>query len=123
MTERDLQDAVMEMAKLLGWRCVHFRPARTLHGEWRTAIEGHAGFPDLVLLRPPRLVFAELKSKKRAGELQAGDVAERPQRGAERGAVPVAAGGLGAGDGGGGAAVKDEWVDQLIVHRATIFNL
>ena len=63
MTERELQGAIIEAAKLLGWRLCHFRPARTLNG-WRTPIEGHPGFPDLVLLRPPRLIFAELKSKR-----------------------------------------------------------
>ena len=63
MSERELQDAIIELAKLLGWRCMHQRPARTIDS-WRTSIIGHAGFPDLVLLRPPRLVFAELKSKK-----------------------------------------------------------
>ena len=63
MSERELQSAVIEMAKLLGWRIMHQRPGRTLEG-WRTAIEGHPGFPDLVLLRPPRLIFAELKSKR-----------------------------------------------------------
>ena len=61
--ERDLQDAVVELAKLLGWRVMHQRPARTLNG-YRTAIQGHTGFPDLVLLRPPRLVFAELKGPR-----------------------------------------------------------
>ena len=64
MTERELQDAIIDTAKLLGWRVMHTRPARMLDGRWRTPIEGHAGFPDLVLLRPPRLVFAELKAKK-----------------------------------------------------------
>ena len=63
MSERQLQDAIIELAKLLGWRIAHFRPAMTREG-WRTAVQGHVGFPDLVLLRPPRLVFAELKSKK-----------------------------------------------------------
>jgi hypothetical protein len=63
MTERELQDAIIDMAKLLGWRVMHQRPGRTVDG-WRTAIQGHAGFPDLVLLRPPRLIFAELKSKR-----------------------------------------------------------
>ena len=63
MSERELQSAVIEMAKLLGWRIMHQRPGRTLEG-WRTAIEGHPGWPDLVLLRPPRLLFVELKSKR-----------------------------------------------------------
>ena len=64
MSERELQSAVIEMAKLLGWRVMHTRPARMLDGRWRTPLEGHEGFPDLVLLRPPRLVIVELKSKK-----------------------------------------------------------
>lgn len=63
VSERNLQDAVIEIAKLLGWRVHHQRPGRTMEG-WRSAIQGHPGFPDLVLLRPPRLIFAELKSKR-----------------------------------------------------------
>lgn len=61
-SERELLDAVVELAKLLGWRVAHQRPARRLDGRWTTAIQGHPGFPDLVLLRPPRLIFAELKA-------------------------------------------------------------
>ena len=63
VTENELQRAIIEAARLLGWRLCHFRTARTLNG-WRTPIEGHPGFPDLVLLRPPRLIFAELKGKR-----------------------------------------------------------
>lgn len=60
MTERELQDAVMETARILGWRVAHFRAALTTKG-WRTPVEAHgAGFPDLVLVRD-RVVFAELK--------------------------------------------------------------
>ena len=78
MDERDLQNTVIDMAKLRGWLVNHQRPARTDKG-WRTAVEGHAGFPDLVLVRParhelvtsnssnfrpPRLLFVELKAKR-----------------------------------------------------------
>jgi len=63
MVEKDLQNAIVEMAQLLGWRVMHQRAAQTKDG-WRTAIQGHSGFPDLVLLRPPRLVFAELKTDR-----------------------------------------------------------
>ena len=66
MTERELQTAIIDCAKILGWRVAHQRPALRADGTWRTAIEGHQGFPDLVLLRPPRLIFAELKSTKGA---------------------------------------------------------
>lgn len=60
-TERSFQRKLLQLAKLLGWRSAHFRPARTAQG-WRTAVEGDGkGFPDTVLVRGSRLVFAELK--------------------------------------------------------------
>ena len=61
MLERDFQAQVVELAKLFGWRIAHFRPAPSAKG-WRTPMIGHPGWPDLVLLRPPRLILAELKS-------------------------------------------------------------
>jgi hypothetical protein len=61
MTEREFQRAVVELARLMGWRVHHTRPALTQRGRWLTPIQGDAGFPDLVLCRPPRLVIAELK--------------------------------------------------------------
>ena len=61
MTEREFQRAVVELARMMGWRVHHTRPALTRAGEWRTPIQGDAGFPDLVLCRPPRLILAELK--------------------------------------------------------------
>lgn len=63
MTERELQNAVGEMARTFGWRAAHFRPARTADG-WRTAVgfDGK-GFPDLVLARE-RLLFVELKAAR-----------------------------------------------------------
>jgi hypothetical protein len=59
--ERDFQRAVIDLARLTGWRVHHTRPALTQRGRWLTPIQGDAGFPDLVLCRPPRLVIAELK--------------------------------------------------------------
>ncbi len=61
MTERDFQQAVIDLARLMGWRVHHTRPALTQRGRWLTPIQGDAGFPDLVLCRPPRLILAELK--------------------------------------------------------------
>jgi hypothetical protein len=58
------QSVVVEVARLAGWRVAHFRPARTTQG-WRTPVTADgAGWPDLVLVRPPRLIFAELKSER-----------------------------------------------------------
>lgn len=60
--EKDFQGAVIEMARLTGWRVAHFRPARTKHG-WKTPVSADGvGFPDLILVRGDRLVIAELKS-------------------------------------------------------------
>ena len=64
MSERELQSAVIEMAKLLGWRVMHTRPARMLDGRWRTPLQGHEGFPDLVLLGRRGCSSCELKSEK-----------------------------------------------------------
>jgi hypothetical protein len=61
VSEADFLRWVKDVAKLFGWRYSHFRPAKTAKG-WRTALEGDRGFPDLVLVRPPRVIFAELKS-------------------------------------------------------------
>jgi hypothetical protein len=54
ITERDLTTYVRDLATLLGWRRYH------------TWLSKHspAGFPDEVLVRRGRLVFAELKSEK-----------------------------------------------------------
>lgn len=72
MTERQLQDAVLDLAKMLGWHVVHFRPAQTQRG-WRTPVEADgAGFPDLLLVRE-RLLCAELKvgaNKLSTGQLR-----------------------------------------------------
>jgi hypothetical protein len=50
--ERDLTSFVRDIARLYGWRRYH---------TW-LAKHSPAGFPDEILLRPPRLVVAELKS-------------------------------------------------------------
>ena len=70
MTETEFLGSVLELAALLGWHAVHFRPAKTAHG-WRTPVQGSlgAGWPDLTLVRAKdqRLLFVELKSD--AGKL------------------------------------------------------
>ena len=54
MTEKQFQGQVVTLAKYCGWMAYH-----TLDSRGSTA-----GFPDLVLLRPPLLLLAELKSEK-----------------------------------------------------------
>ena len=53
-SERKLQSEVEALAKLAGWLYFHVYDSR------RSAY----GFPDVVLLRPPYLIFAELKSAR-----------------------------------------------------------
>jgi hypothetical protein len=54
ITEAQLQTAVLELAALFKWRHYHTHDSR------RSA----AGFPDLVLVRPPDVLYVELKSDK-----------------------------------------------------------
>lgn len=60
-TEVEFQRAVVELAQLRGWLVMHTRPART-NGGWKTPLQGDAGYPDLTLCRPPRVLILELKS-------------------------------------------------------------
>jgi hypothetical protein len=52
MTERQLDDCVARVARVYGW---------TLSYHSWSSIHSAAGFPDRVFVRPPRLVFVELK--------------------------------------------------------------
>jgi len=64
MTETQFQTAIIELARLLGYRVAHFRPAKTSHG-WRTPVAADgAGGPDLTLAKPGRLIFCELKAAR-----------------------------------------------------------
>lgn len=53
----------MQAAILHGWMVHAERPAMGQRGEWRTHVQGHAGLPDLILVRANRLMFVELKRK------------------------------------------------------------
>ena len=52
MSEAELQALIENAAELGGWLVFHDTDSR----------KNRAGFPDLVLLRPPRLLFIELKT-------------------------------------------------------------
>ena len=62
MSEDELLSCVVDLARLLGYRVAHFRPARTSKG-WRTAMQGDSGWPDLVMADGKRVIFAELKAE------------------------------------------------------------
>jgi hypothetical protein len=54
MTEKELRTSIVRAAREFGWR-VYFT--------W-SSMHSPAGFPDLVLVRSARLIFAELKAEK-----------------------------------------------------------
>jgi len=54
MTEADLLLSIRQLARLTGWRCYHTR----------YSLGSDPGFPDLVLVRLGRVIFAELKSER-----------------------------------------------------------
>lgn len=54
MTERELQENVLSLAKALSYLSYHTHDSR----------RSQPGFPDLVLAKPGRLIFIELKTAK-----------------------------------------------------------
>jgi len=54
ITEKAFRQQVISLAKICGWK----------HYFTWTSIHSPRGMPDLVLCRPPRLIFAELKTMK-----------------------------------------------------------
>ena len=57
-SEAEFQTHLLQLLRARGWRCTHSppRPSRN-----RFITFGDPGFPDVVALRPPDLVFLELK--------------------------------------------------------------
>ncbi len=62
VTEKEFQTQVLQLARLNGWQTYHTFDSR------RSA----PGFPDLLLVRPPRCLFVELKAT--AGRLRPAQV-------------------------------------------------
>jgi hypothetical protein len=60
VSEADFQRDVIDFAKRRGWLVQHSRPAYNKSGRISTPLQGHKGFPDLVLVRD-RVLFVELK--------------------------------------------------------------
>lgn len=54
MSHDELQTNVVELAETYDWLWWHDTDSR----------KNNAGLPDLILLRPPRLIFAELKTER-----------------------------------------------------------
>lgn len=63
VTENDLLEAVLSLAKLYNWKTLHIRPARTEKG-WRSPVQGDGkGFPDIFAVRGDDILAVELKAK------------------------------------------------------------
>ena len=58
ITESELQKNIIELAELRGWAVVHINDSRAQRA---------TGFPDLLMIRRPRIVWAELKREPNAG--------------------------------------------------------
>lgn len=63
-SESGFQGWVIDLAHTYGWLVYHARPSRVRDGRWATAMTGDPGFPDLVLARGGRVIFAELKTDR-----------------------------------------------------------
>lgn len=63
-TEAQCQRAIIEAAQMAGWRVHAERTSRTASGSYATAIQGHAGFPDIIMCRGYQLLAIELKRDK-----------------------------------------------------------
>jgi len=61
MNEIRWRGQVVDLAQLRGWK---------VYWTWNS-VHSPAGFPDLVLIRPPRLIFAELKTDRRGSKTTA----------------------------------------------------
>ncbi len=57
MSEDQLLTGVLDLMRLFRWRYYHVRNSR------RGITQGHSGFPDIVAIRPPRLMVVELKTQ------------------------------------------------------------
>ncbi len=53
VTEKAFMSTVLDFAKLTHWMTYHAHDSR----------RSQPGFPDIVMIRPPRLLFCELKSE------------------------------------------------------------
>jgi hypothetical protein len=54
VSEKAFMDTVLQAAEIYGWWPYHTHDSR----------RSNAGFPDLVLIKPPRVLFLEVKSER-----------------------------------------------------------
>lgn len=71
MSEKDLKDRLVNLAKCLGYLVHHDLPAMNMRGRWATHVQGDTGFPDLILVHPKGGILA-LELKREKGKLTPG---------------------------------------------------
>jgi len=54
VSEKAFMDTILQAAEIYGWWTYHTHDSR----------RSTAGFPDLVLIKPPRVIFLEVKSER-----------------------------------------------------------
>lgn len=69
ISEDEFQTQVISLARMLGWHVAHFRGVRTQRKDgsifYQTPVQADGkGFPDLVMVKGRRVIYAELKSEK-----------------------------------------------------------
>lgn len=62
LSEREYMKQVVELARQLDWTVRHIPNCKTQSGRWSN--QSATGLPDLILIRPPRLLMVELKGRK-----------------------------------------------------------
>lgn len=64
ITETQFATQVEDLLTRFGWRWLHIKPAMMPMGGWASRMnEEGKGFPDYCAVRPPRLLFVELKDR------------------------------------------------------------
>lgn len=71
MTEKELKDYLVTVAKHLGYLIHHDLPAMNIRGRWATHVQGDTGFPDLILLHPKGGMLV-MELKRETGKLTPG---------------------------------------------------
>lgn len=67
VTEAEFQSQILDVLRLHGWSCAHFRAAQMQSGRWATPVQADgAGFPDILALHPRAgdALAIELKSER-----------------------------------------------------------
>jgi len=75
VSEASFQAEIVKVAKLHGWLVHAERPGQNRRGKWSTAIQGDAGFPDLVLVHPVRHMVLIWEGKSSKGQPSADQTA------------------------------------------------